>query len=554
VALSAGAAVALTLLRAPPPLLAQLSPGDLSQAHAALEGSGHCLDCHQPGRGVAPARCLACHTALRDRIGAGRGLHARDDHRACERCHVEHQGRGFELIFWGDEGRERFDHARTGFPLQGRHGTLRCTGCHSRARLRDPEALDEAGADPDRTFLGLPTACGDCHSDPHGGQFAPRTCAECHGQDRWTPVASFDHEHTAFPLTGRHRSVACDRCHPRGDRRAVRGASRFKGVPFASCADCHRDPHAGRLGPQCSSCHATAGWNQGATERFDHDRTRYPLRGRHRQVACDSCHRGGRTTRLPFDRCTDCHADRHAGQLARRADGGRCESCHDVEGFLPARFGTEDHEAAWPLTGSHLAVPCDSCHRDVLVDRLRAAGLARGGGGSRTTEQLRFASTACASCHRDPHAGRTDRVAGAAGCAACHVTDGWHDVAFDHARTRFPLTAAHARIACVRCHPGTVGEIAFTGRPTTCDGCHADPHAGQFARAGTTACTRCHAEDAWRIAAFDHDRATAFPLEGAHRRVACAACHRMETAGGKDVVRYRPLGTTCADCHEGARP
>jgi hypothetical protein len=60
-------------------------------------------------------------------------------------------------------------------------------------------------------------------------------------------------------------------------------------------------------------------------------------------------------------------------------------------------------------------------------------------------------------------------------------------------------------------------------------------------------CATCHGIDAFTIAAFDHST-TRYPLDGAHRDAPCAACHttRADTQG---MVRYRPLGTECGDCH-----
>jgi hypothetical protein len=84
----------------------------------------------------------------------------------------------------------------------------------------------------------------------------------------------------------------------------------------------------------------------------------------------------------------------------------------------------------------------------------------------------------------------------------------------------------------------------------TCDasGCHSDPHRGQFAdRARGGTCTTCHSEVAWRAIAFDHQSDTDWPLDGAHRNVACAACHRGE--GQPAFVRYAPLPHRCEDCH-----
>jgi hypothetical protein len=527
---------------APAAAAAQVSPGELSRFHQALEGIRNCQACHEPARGVTAARCLTCHTALALRIDAGQGLHARPDHRSCERCHVEHQGRGFELVFWGRGGRPAFDHALTGFVLRGAHGALRCEACHQPGRITDPGALSRGGANLARTFLGLRASCGSCHADPHRGQFGERTCTSCHGEAAWTPPSGFDHAHTGFPLAGGHARLACARCHTRRadgvvafagispscsschrdphegrfggtcadchglqDWRQVRrgridhertrfpltgrhrsvacagchatraaGAMRFRGTPFATCADCHRDPHAGRLGARCEDCHDTGGWGRAASRGFDHDLTRFPLRGGHAALGCASCHRGGRLTPA-HERCTDCHADRHAGQLARREDGGRCEACHDVAGWEAVHFSVDDHaRTSYPLAGAHRAVPCDACHREVPIETIRALGFAKGAAPPRT-EQLRFASTACAECHRDPHA-------------------------------------------------------------------------GQFARGGRTDCARCHRTTAWTDVAFDHDRETRFPLVGAHRAVPCAGCHRRHTGAGA-VVRYSGLGTACTDCH-----
>ena len=555
-------------------------------------------------------RCLRCHTALSQRIAAGRGLHARADYRACERCHIEHHGRDFDLVFWGEAGRAAFDHGQTGFPLAGRHAQVACTSCHAPKHVRDGPALSRGGVNLARTFLGLERACSTCHADPHRGQFAPRACADCHAPAAWKPAA-FDHDRAAFPLTGKHEAVACASCHKPGPdgttsfkgvahqtcaschrdphagrlgascatchttagftriepgrfdhartrfpltgrharvgcdgcHRAANGEQRFAGTPFATCASCHRDPHAGRLGAECTACHTTAGFAQVAPGKFDHARTRFPLRGRHAAVACASCHRSGQPRAMAHARCADCHADRHAGQLA-----GTCESCHDVDGFVPARFTPEDHaKTGHPLQGAHLAVPCDACHREVPTAAIPGAALR---GAPVRTEQFRFASTGCAACHADPHGGKTARFGG---CDGCHRPDAWAQVAFDHARTGFALADAHTRVSCRACHPGAGGALAFSGRPRDCAGCHRDPHDGHFAKSGRTECARCHDPTVWTRVRFDHDRDTAFPLQGAHRAVPCAKCHRRTTPTG-ETVRYTGLGRACGDCHAASPP
>lgn len=592
---------------------AQFSPGELSRFHQTLDGSRGCPSCHSAGKGVTPELCLRCHTALSQRIAAGRGLHARPDHRACERCHIEHHGREFDLVFWGQAGRATFDHAQTGFALSGRHAQVGCASCHTPKHIRDGPALSRGGVNLARTFLGLDRACASCHADPHRGQFAPRACPDCHAPTGWKPVA-FDHDRAAFPLTGKHEAIACASCHPPqadgstrfqgvphqtcaschrdphagrmggacatchttssftaiepgrfdhartrfpltgrharvgcdGCHRTANGERRFAGTSFAGCASCHRDPHAGRLGAACTSCHTTAGFAQIASGTFDHARTRFPLLGRHAAVACASCHRPGQPRAMVYARCADCHADRHAGQLARRADG--CLSCHDVDGFVPARFTPEDHaKAGHPLTGAHLAVPCDACHREVTTSSIPGA-VTRGA--PARTEQFRFASTGCVACHADPHGGKTARFGA---CDGCHRTEAWPQVAFDHARTGFALADAHTRVPCRSCHPGTAGALAFSGRPRGCAGCHRDPHDGHFAKDGRTECVRCHDPNVWTRVRFDHDRDTTFPLQGAHRAVPCAKCHRQQTPTG-ETVRYTGLGRSCGDCHAASPP
>lgn len=606
----AGLLLAVVLLGGVP-AGAQLSPGPLSRAHARLEGSANCLKCHQPGKGATPERCLSCHTPLQKRIAAGKGLHARPEYRQCKTCHNEHHGRDFQLIHWGKQGSAGFDHRQTGFALAGAHAALACRACHQPRLIRNPRELQNAN--PSRTFLGLGTACLSCHKDEHRGQLGTASCLSCHDQKAWKPARGFDHGRTKFPLTGQHASVACASCHPaktdaagsflqlKGiqhascanchhrdphqgrfgancqqchstagwksvdrssfdhDRTGFPLTGRHRSLPCASChrgptftkmahqrcTDCHKDPHQGRFGATCQSCHTTAGWKTGtARSGFNHDKTRFPLRGEHRQVACQSCHGAGRTTRIArFQQCADCHKDVHLGQFK----GQPCESCHTVEGFKPSTFTLEKHQkTSFPLKGSHLAVPCISCHRPQ---------------GPSKTIQFHFTSTACLTCHGDPHRGEVKRFVVQGGCETCHSLESWKSVIFDHDRTGFPLEGGHQRVACRSCHPtverGTPRErIRFQGTPSECASCHGDPHGGQLVptgqkSAGAVRCQACHSVVGWGRVTFDHDRSSRFRLEGAHRNLPCAACHKPETRQGRTVVRYKPLPTTCEGCHGG---
>ncbi|HSM93555.1 MAG TPA: hypothetical protein VLT47_11780, partial [Anaeromyxobacteraceae bacterium] len=362
-----------------------LSPGELSRSHASLEGTTSCTKCHPAGGKLSPDTCLACHEELRGRVAAGRGLHGRmaPSERACERCHPEHEGRDAALVDWGKGGRAAFDHARTGTPLAGKHRQADCAKCHDPRLVADPAVRALLAKQPGRrTFLGAPTACWPCHADEHRGQLGT-DCARCHADERWRPAPRFDHAKAAYRLAGRHLKVACERCHPRqpaappepgASQVAVvsQGASRFKGLRFAGCADCHKDPHAGKFGAACSSCHVADGWRKltgAAAEKAFHEKTKFPLRGGHVAAPCRSCHgpfpgEKERMKGLAFAACTDCHADAHLGQLAPAAGDPRtCDRCHGVEAWRPARFEAEDHaRTRYPLQGAHLAVACAGCH------------------------------------------------------------------------------------------------------------------------------------------------------------------------------------------------
>ncbi len=578
---------------------AQLSPGELSRVHAEIDSSRDCLQCHATGKGVTRERCLSCHGLLGERIEAGAGLHARPDYQRCETCHIEHHGREFELIWWGKAGiegppggwqMEHFDHDETGYPLTGPH-RLGCRECHQASRIAEPERLVAAGKDLDRTFLGLGTRCVTCHQDPHRGQMAPRECSECHGDDAWLPASGFDHVRTDFPLDRRHLRVDCADCHatetddagsdpsPRGDRGGE--YIRYGGTATA-CADCHQDPHRGRLGRDCAACHTTADWQKVDRARFNHDLTRFPLRGLHTRVDCAGCHRDAGSFRISgFDDCASCHADVHVGQFRVRAglspgDGGACSDCHDVNGFKPSRFDLADHaETRFPLDGAHREVPCVSCHEQVATADLVARGVAAAFAGAPATAQV-FAieATGCADCHRDPHAGTADAYLGDAGCKTCHDSNDWHSasqapapgvvVSFDHDATGFSLEGAHRTVGCAECHRVTgrgTDEImlSFDGAPTACRGCHDDPHLGQFDldladRSGRrpealAACRDCHSLEGWTPSIFDHNTDSAFPLEGKHALAECGACHVPEIVEGREMVRYKPLPTACSGCH-----
>jgi hypothetical protein len=195
---------------------------------------------------------------------------------------------------------------------------------------------------------------------------------------------------------------------------------------------------------------------------------------------------------------------------------------------------------------------------------------------------MRPARDRCTRCHADAHDGefakaergvrapeRGARAAGHAGggeergaCEACHAVAGWRPSRVDvaaHARYDFTLDGAHAAAPCFACHKDLAqarpagAPLTFEIRGARCETCHEGPHGVQFAkRRDHGACDACHGVERFVPAArFDHNRDSAFLLEGAHARAACARCHpSARDARGVARVTYRPLSGKCESCHD----
>ena len=76
---------------------AQISPGELSAAHAALDGVAHCTQCHSIGKEIANEKCFSCHTEIKQRIDARTGYHGTIGSKLCAECHKEHHGKVFKI-------------------------------------------------------------------------------------------------------------------------------------------------------------------------------------------------------------------------------------------------------------------------------------------------------------------------------------------------------------------------------------------------------------------------------------------------------------------------
>lgn len=572
-----------------------LSPGELARPHRALEGDDKCVKCHSQGRRVDDKLCTDCHTDIGAQVAKKQGQHGTKFRgQSCGQCHVDHRGLDHELIRWPGGSRERFDHASTGFALKGAHATTKCADCHQKKNARGVA-----------TLLGLSSACASCHEDPHDKRFGDN-CQSCHNEVDFKQVKMerFDHDKARFKLLGKHQEVKCVGCHHEPPK--------YRDLEFASCSNCHEDPHEGRFKAPCASCHDEQGFGHIVMKASAHPGL--SLGGGHRAVRCNSCHDQdlGAPPRQG-SRCVDCHRPVHEAKF-----GKDCRSCHKgIEWFgVTETLAREVHDKTpFALVGEHAEVACESCHDpkqppaaryrklrferclDCHQDPHRDEFTAREGGecASCHTEHgflptrfgltahattafpldgghaavpcarchgdvhprldLRVPKQACADCHENPHGDQFATEMQTGGCAHCHATSAWDRPRVDH--SRWPLTGAHAAAACGRCHEASAagrgaGEPAsYRGVPRDCEGCHGDVHLGQFRLSDPVrGCDACHVTQTFDIERFDHARLADYALQGKHARIACDGCHRpTEVASGKKAVRYRLGYAKCADCH-----
>ena len=606
-----------------------LRPGDLIKGHAKWDDD--CAQCHvRFDRNAQNDKCMACHKDVGADVRQRTGHHGRLKPAACRSCHTDHRGRDARIV---DLDTKRYDHTQTDYALKGKHQQVACEKCHTPGRKysQAPQDCvschrkDDEGSKGHKGSLG--TACADCHREEswkqttfdhdktrfaltgkhvdtkcdachktgvpykeaprscigchrkdddgakgHKGRYGER-CDTCHGTKAWKPP-TFNHDaDTKWALRGKHRSTTCTSCHT---------GHLYRDKVGTGCVDCHRkdDTHKGSLGNECQACHTEREWKE--TGRFDHDRSRYPLLGKHRDAKCEACHQAGRYKDTPQD-CVSCHRkdDKHKPSL-----GERCESCHSERDWKEiSRF---DHaKARFALRGRHVQIKCDACHKSAnwreaardcngchRNDDKHAGTLgtdcaachgedkwtpAPGFDHQRTKFPLRNAHAArkvvCKDCHADAKAYRStalecvachrkdDKHEAQLGtrCESCHDDRSWKVTRYDHSKARFVLTGRHLPLECKACHQG----LRYRDAARDCDSCHRkdDKHALRYG----TACESCHTARGWALWSYDHQRRTKFALDGAHQRTGCDRCHTQPAPKGRPIA---DVASTCGGCHQ----
>jgi hypothetical protein len=453
-----------------------------------------CAGCHtSPVFTKVSTHCSDCHA----------DIHRRQFGANCESCHT--------VKGWKVSVREIQNHQNR-FPLVGAHAMLECEACHKAAATGQ--------------FAGLSTACYTCHQQDfktpnfdHVATGFPTTCEACHTMDTWFG-AKFDHfKYTGFALTGMHATLDCAACHIN---------NQYKGTP-AACYACHQaeyksatdPPHVPAALPHdCGICHSTANW---LNAKFDHAAyTGYALTGLHAKLTCAQCHAGGKYAGTPTA-CVSCHqADYNKTTNPNHKAAGfptDCSICHTTNGWSPSSF---DHsKTGFPLTGAHQQIACSKCHVNNNYTTLPKD---------------------CYSCHKADYQRTNDPNHAAAGfptsCQVCHNTSSWSGAIFDHSKTASPLTGAHLKTPCIKCHVNNV----FAGTPTACYSCHKADYNGtsdpnHIAAGFPTTCGICHNTTSWLGATFNH---TWFDTRHGGANGVCKTCHTNSS-------NYAVF--TCTNCH-----
>ena len=534
-----------------------LAPGKLIQGHVKLEND--CAQCHVKfDRKAQDGLCMSCHKEVGADMRAKTGYHGRLKPQACSSCHTDHKGRNAQIVLLD---KKQFDHNQTDYELRGKHQKTECDKCHVTGKK----------------YSEAPSDCNSCHKkdDVHKGGVGVK-CADCHSENNWKETR-FDHDKSRFSLTGKHADAKCTDCHKNNVYKDT----------VRTCIGCHKKDddsskgHKGQFGEKCESCHGTKTWKPST---FNHDTdTKYALRGKHRTTQCIDCHKGNLYRVKTSQDCYACHQkdDKHKESL-----GKDCGSCHSERSWKePAKFNHD--QTSFPLLGKHIQAECKDCHKSAMFkeapkdcygchkkDDKHEGTLGTACADCHTERdwkittgrfnhdltkfQLRNAhaeaALKCNACHKDLRSYRKtpldcyschkkdDKHEGQQGkqCEQCHSDRSWKVDKFDHNLTRFPLTGRHITTVCKDCHKSTL----FKEAPRDCYSCHKkdDKHKLKLG----VRCETCHNTRAWSIWDFDHDKRTKYPLDGAHRKVACEACHKQEAPKGKDVA---PTGNTCIACH-----
>lgn len=289
----------------------------------------------------------------------------------------------------------KFDHATTGFELEGQHAQVECRACHE-----------------DLEFRQVGTACVDCHTDVHQMSVG-NDCARCHNSDSWLVFEIPElHEQNGFPLQGAHNTLACVDCHNNDNNLVWERIGQ-------ECVDCHRedylqtsDPNhtASGFSTNCTECHEPFSIEWGG----DNFHYFFPLVLGHGNLDCNQCHSGDTYQGLSPN-CVSCHlSDYQNARDPEHQNAGfptDCSMCHSLNpGWAPASFDNHDEEFFPIYSGTHRGAwnSCTDCHTSSnnfssfsCIDCHEHNDQSRMAKKHDDVGGYRFESNACYNCHPD---------------------------------------------------------------------------------------------------------------------------------------------------------
>lgn len=477
----------------------------LNGAHALI--SNQCATCHNGDYNNTPNTCAGCHTEDYNQTTDPPHL-ALQFSTDCASCHsesawspstFEHDAQYFPIYSGSHQG--VWSQCSECHHVPGNYAAFTCVTCHTQ-----PETNED-------------------HTGVNGYVYESSACLACHPNGEGD--FGFDHNSTAFPLTGAHTMVNCLDCHAAG----------YEGTP-TECAACHTTDFNQSTNPNhvalsipndCVMCHTTnPDWTPAAFPIHDNY---YPLAGAHALIAdqCVTCHNGNYNN-TP-NTCAGCHQSdynntNNPSHIALNFSND-CATCHNETGWSPAEYADHDDQFFPIYSGDHDGVwsQCTECH----------------------TNPNNYSVFTCVTCHTSgetgqQHAGVNGYVYESTACLACHP-DGSAEGSFDHNQSGFPLTGAHLSVSCVECHSN-----GYQNTPTECSACHTPDYnsasnPNHQSLGLSMDCVTCHttAPD-WNPALFPNHN-DFYPLLGAHAAIAdqCVTCHNGN---------YNNTPNTCFGCHQ----
>ena len=299
--------------------------------------------------GARKGFCEECHKNIHTKQ-----FHPKFYKKPCTTCHTTNN---FTKL-------KKFNHDTTRFKLTGKHKKIatKCSECHVKSGIILATKPPKRG----RKFMfnhfkkGF---CTECHKNVHIGQFSKKfsskPCSECHTTRSFTKRKSFDHNQTGMPIVGKHKKLACKKCHVPTKKllskrpKKYKSLFQFKSFVSGNCTTCHEDVHNGDMGQTCSNCHTAHGW-----DKIPDFHKNFMLSGVHFTLNCQECHVDNRHLDGMSQNCIVCHAkdNRHGDSLQN------CEECHSQLFWGITKF--RHSLTQFPLRGAHRDENCVSCHAD----------------------------------------------------------------------------------------------------------------------------------------------------------------------------------------------